>query len=251
MIESLLRGERDTIWGLLSAIRETYPQTDQQNKTCFHLLNTGLQYSLTEMRRLESSLLGWLQSLHIVRPPPQGRQLNLLDIEHEVRNGTLLCSLASVLTRNVARLGGIIPDPRSTAAALSNLRKACECLRRLPKIGTRFLWEEKAILAGDRGTIFGLLEDLHRYYDGVAPSSSASLSPYYGRYCSAVLIFGLERRPRSCSPRPPSLRTETSQLAPSRRSRRAQNGPRIFPEKAGHWGTPARNTSRPGPIPVR
>lgn len=39
------------------------------------------------------------------------------------------------------------------------------------------MWKEKEIFAGDRGVIFGLLEELHKFYDGVTDNSQ---SPYFG-----------------------------------------------------------------------
>lgn len=129
--ESILRGEDDAIWGLLSAIREMYPQTDQQSKTFFHLLNTGLPYSVEELRQLEISLIYWLQSLGLIRTQ---NVTSILDIEKEIRNGTLLCELAQIISKSKHPLTGIFKDPKTDTTAISNIRKALEILRKLSKI---------------------------------------------------------------------------------------------------------------------
>ncbi len=187
-----------------------YPQTDQQSQTFFHLLNTGLPYSLTEMRRLESSLLNWLQTMHILKPAQQTP--TLLDIEKDLRNGTLLCSLAEMLTGNEGPICGFFSEPRGDAAALSNLRKAFEVFRRLPRLGRRFLWSEKEIHNGDRGAMFGLLEDLHKFSDG--NSGSPARYPYYGRYAGAHYPR-IHSEDTSGIPGPP-FRNEMSPIAASR-----------------------------------
>lgn len=44
----------------------------------------------------------------------------------------------------------------------------------------RYFWSEKEIFKGDRGAIFGLLETLHKYYDGIWNTNDSVLIPYYG-----------------------------------------------------------------------
>lgn len=129
--ESILRGEDDAIWGLLSAIREMYPHTDLQNKTFFHLVNTGLPYTVDEIRKLEISLIQWLQSLGLIKSQ---NIATILDFEKEIRNGTLLCELAQIISNNKQPINGIFKDPKTDATAISNIRKALENLRKLSKI---------------------------------------------------------------------------------------------------------------------
>jgi len=177
--EKILRGDRDVIWGLLSTIRELYPQTEQQNKIPLHLLDTGLPYSLPEIVNLEKSIINWLVNLHLIIKNDQ--EISLLDIEKRIRNGTLLCDLAAILHKNKQKVHGVISDPKSAATALANIRKAFELLRKLNKINRRYLWAEKEILNGDRGVILGLLEDLHKFYDGILEYKLGT-GPYLSKF---------------------------------------------------------------------
>jgi hypothetical protein len=131
-VRALMKGEKDAIWTLLAAIRELYPQSESRPQTHFHLRNTGLPYSLEDLRKLEVSLLCWLDRLGLVPPERPQRPNSLLEIEADLRNGTLLCGLAELLSGT--RLTGVFRQPKTDATCQSNLRKAFECLRKIPNI---------------------------------------------------------------------------------------------------------------------
>ncbi len=146
-------------------------------------MNTGLPYNMNELHELELSLVSWLRTLGLIRVPPgTAAPTTLLEFEPQIRNGTLLCELARTLQGRPP--AGTIRSPRTSASAVSNIRKALESFRRLPRISHRYLWSEREIYKGDRGIILGLLEDLHKYQDGVADSSpyvtAAAPAPYCG-----------------------------------------------------------------------
>ena len=63
---------------------------------------------------------------------------------------------------------------------------------------SRYLWSEKEVFKGNRGVIFGLLEELHKYFDGVSdvPEFSKKVAPYLGKY---LYQFPLHRDEFDCS----------------------------------------------------
>ena len=135
VVEGVLRGEKSVIWGVLSGIREMFPYTDQQCHTFFHLQNTGLPYAPQELRRLELSLLHWLRSLGLLPSrTPSLQPLTMLEIEGNIRNGTLLCDLAAILQPSKQPLSGVVKAPKTGGTAMANIRKALASFRTLPKM---------------------------------------------------------------------------------------------------------------------
>ncbi len=196
-IQNVLRGSREAVWGLLNGIRELYPNTEMRRQPAYlHLVNiTNLPYSLESLHQLEVSLLHWLKSLGLL--PTGASPVTILEVENGIRNGTILCELAQRLSRRTIR--GVFKDPKTNSTAISNLRKAFEAFRALPKINHKYLWCEKEVFAGDRGVIFGLLEELHKYYDGSTDAEAAMsilLSakkpvPYLGREDTDSSLAGI------------------------------------------------------------
>ena len=75
------------------------------------------------------------------------------------------------------RLIETFKNPKTDATALMNLRKSLDCLRTLPNINLRYMWKEKEIFNGDLSVIFGLFEELHKYYDN---AYNINGYPYFG-----------------------------------------------------------------------
>jgi len=171
--EEILRGKHNTIWGLLSIIHNSYPQTVNHNDIPLHLLHTGLPYEAKETVKLERSVIKWLQSLRLIKNDPS---ISLLDIESDIRSGKLLCDLATVLHKNRGKVCKISQTKLST---FENIRRAFELFRELLHVERRFLWSEKQIYKGDRDVMLGLLEDLHKFDDKVKWNGPG---PYYGKY---------------------------------------------------------------------
>ena len=87
----------------------------------------NLPYTKADLRRLEISLINWIDGLGLLRKVPH-RVTSLADIEELLRNGSLLCALVgSVLGM---RVRGVFRDPRTDATCCANIRKALEPLRR-------------------------------------------------------------------------------------------------------------------------
>jgi len=149
-VEKILRGHYNVIWSILTTIKgNTYKQRPQY-------LNTDI------MNLTEQKVLNWLKQLQLIQSSIE----SILEFESEIRDGTLLCTIAQILSKR--GLSGIFKNPKTESAVLMNIRKALECLRILGGIDTRYMWEEKNIFNGDRTVILGLFEDLCKYHESLS-----------------------------------------------------------------------------------
>lgn len=107
---------------------------------------------------------------------------SFLQIQKDLSNGLLLSELVSLLFNT--KLTGIFKDPKTEGTAISNLRKPLEILRKQAKMSQKFTWTEKELYEGRLSVYMGLLEDLHRCYDGLPPRKRGlnyfSDGPYLG-----------------------------------------------------------------------
>jgi hypothetical protein len=82
------------------------------------------------------------------------------------------------------KLNGIFKDPKTEATALANIRKSLEVLKRQSRMSQKYTWAEKEIYEGRLFVVIGLLEDLHRCFDGLPPRKRGlnyfSDGPYLG-----------------------------------------------------------------------
>jgi len=197
---SFLIGDKAVIWGLLWHIMQIYsnrgvgneqvPEMDEKASQVITLRTLG--YSLMQKRQLERSLLIWLESLGILEGElglvsssfvgtfgnsngilPE----DLLPLEGSIRDGTLLCRLIEKVSNR--KIPGWIKCPRTNEVAIRNLIKAVDILRKWNRMGRRCLQQgvEREIFGGDWATILGLLEDIHRAADGVAPRAMIKPGP--------------------------------------------------------------------------
>jgi len=112
-IEGIRKQDVNIIWEVLNKIMQLHTKQDSQ-------LDTNDDK--------EGSIIDWLKRLELIRS-----NIKTLDeINKEIRNGILLCELAEILTKK--RLCGIFKLPKTNITAQSNIQKALESLRTLPKI---------------------------------------------------------------------------------------------------------------------
>ena len=157
----------------------------EEEKDVSYLLNTGLPYRIEELKMLEESLILWLETLGIVNIK---EKTTLLDIEKNIMNGYILCELSRIFTKNNSLHNNI---PKTRTGAFSNIRKALETFRKLPGMNHQYLWSENEIYKGDRGVILGLLQDLHRYYDGIIADPNDP-NPYLGKPTNGNTLLNKE-----------------------------------------------------------
>lgn len=220
--EKIAQGNSKLTWNLLWALMAAYPQATQEPLEAPEP-RSELPYSQMGLKRLEQSLVNWVYSLGV-----SGRAICPVDLNEiltEIRNGVLLCDLvAKVLPVNIP---GVFRGPKSDSIAASNIRKALEPLRRANRMSQAFVWKEKEIAAGDLVAILGLLEDLHRYSDGLPPRKRGpdyhKDGPYLGRqysYAKATAAIPADRTVATArEPRQPSISLAEDSIDPIRRFR--------------------------------
>ena len=185
--EEILKGNMRVLWTLMWYIMQSYPEPKPSlgGPTCN---DPRCTYSGEQFRRLEVATLLWMSSLGLFHR--LNKEVTTLDdCIDDLSNGTVLCDLVSVTCGT--RVVGVTRNPKVKATCLSNIQKALELLRRRRDMSQRFLWAEEEIQAGNSVVILGLLEDIHRMYDGQParsnmPRSGIKESPYLGEFESQV-----------------------------------------------------------------
>eukprot|EP00770_Monocercomonoides_exilis_P011121 MONOS_11069.1-p1 / transcript=MONOS_11069.1 / gene=MONOS_11069 / organism=Monocercomonoides_exilis_PA203 / gene_product=unspecified product / transcript_product=unspecified product / location=Mono_scaffold00534:26556-34029(-) / protein_length=2327 / sequence_SO=supercontig / SO=protein_coding / is_pseudo=false len=126
-----------------------------------------LPYTASQLTDLEESLVDWINGLHLISGPPFNTFDSMLP---SICSGTLLCSICSLLGNS--RLVGVIPDPKTTLVKKRNVEKALSILRGIKNFPRTHVHSHAAnvIVQGERQTIVGLLEDIHRAQDGMEPA---------------------------------------------------------------------------------
>ncbi|CAI2358904.1 unnamed protein product [Moneuplotes crassus] len=162
--EMVLKGDHANIWGLLDCLRNLYPDILPREHLAY--LENTLPYLPKELVALEASLLNWIHScgaLKSYKVPPT----SLLEIEEDLKNGTLYCRLVQFIFN--IKLPGVFADPKSESTKISNLRKALEVLKKEKSMSQKYTWSEREISKGSREHMIGLLEDMHILFDGYPP----------------------------------------------------------------------------------
>jgi hypothetical protein len=157
IVQEILKGNRTHIWGVLSSIKSLYPLFGQCRSSYLHLESTELPFKKSNLREIEANILDWLKrigALGLVQRY-KSEPMTLLEIEDEIRNGTILCKLAEIMSSR--RIKGTFKEPKSEATCMVNIRKVFECFRELPKISHKYLWLEREVLKGNKEAIFSLL----------------------------------------------------------------------------------------------
>lgn len=190
--EEIVKGDAGVVWGLLSSLMKAYERAPAQPAA-----KSDLPYSHADIKKLEASLVNWLESLNVTEKP----FVQLSTILDEIRSGVLLCSLVSKVTG--VRILGVFKHPRTSQVALSNIRKALEVLRGQSRMSQEFTWREADLQDGNLTVVLGLLEDLHRFSDLLPPKKRGpgyhKDGPFLGKHgmlrsmsCSRDLSHQLE-----------------------------------------------------------
>ena len=203
----LARGSDDTLWGFYWALYNAYPLVLPP-----HLEQVAheLPYDSVGIRRLESALLGWMESLGVLTDCEVPG--SLIDLIPRMRTGYLICEV--VRKALFVEIEEVFSTPKSEGAVLSNIRKALEVLKKYPEMSQKFVWSrEKDISKGNLGVIMGLLEDIYRCQDGLSARrpgpSYHSDGPYCGPPAPIPLPKGEKTYKEETFGKPPGwLRTE-------------------------------------------
>lgn len=187
--EKIVQGNSKAIWTLLWTLHRLHikhPSTALPS-----LLD--LPYSDASLKRLDQSLAAWIHSLgasHLA-VSPQG----VMELLPAFRSGVLLGELVQKVLK--IPIHGIVPNPKTEAICLSNIRKSLEPLRVTSQMSQEYVWRDKELQYGDLASLYGLLEDLHRLYDNQPPRRPGfhPETPYLGPVLP-VPRFSVDSKPR-------------------------------------------------------
>jgi hypothetical protein len=177
-VERILRGDHEIIWGALWTLLRFYPliQTIEAID-----IKSELPYGIAEIKRLETNLLIWMHGLGITGLPQCPIDIN--QIMQDLKSGVVLADLINRIFP--VAISGIFRKPRTENTCLSNVRKCMEILRKSSRMSQKFVWREKEIVQGNVAVLLGILEDLHRYADGLKARKRGpgyhNDGPYIGR----------------------------------------------------------------------
>lgn len=183
---AVIQAHKPLLWGLLQEIMQAYPASSGDGvrgggvslraDLCSGKRSTWsscLPYSIADRKALDQSLMHWLVEEEILSGIMKGLlpsdMPSIATLEGPLRDGTMLCLLAGkVLGRPVM---GWHRKAKSFNTCVANLKKCTQALRSHPSMGLRFLYSgvEEDVAKGEWVAILGLLEDMHRLRDGVAP----------------------------------------------------------------------------------
>ena len=162
--ELILKGDHATVWGILNYLRKLYPDSVPREKLIY--LQNTLPYTTKELINLEASLLNWMYKWGVLSKYSK-QPMSLLEIEHELKNGTLYWKLVEFIYG--IKLAGSFAEPKTESAKINNIRKALDILKKEKSMSQKYTWSEREICKGNRECIIGLLEDLHILFDGYPP----------------------------------------------------------------------------------
>lgn len=197
-----MKGSHNFIWGFLYELKKFYNKNSQHQN--INKKNNTNNDSNT-IKTLEKSLLYWLGTLGVFsndKPWPK----YLKQIEEQFKNGTILCDIIEITEGKKTYCHR---NPKINGSKLSNINKALTILRQNTKISTKYLWKEKEILNGNMNIIIGLLEDIHKAFDGAPKNNNKH---YLGDLTKSKIIF-----------------TEQQQYVPPNKSKEQQK--KIFDKK--------------------
>ena len=208
--EDIVRGRKDLLWGLLASVTASVDVNGETEQEALRESSRGsssvavtaapaagwrvLSYTVAQTRLLEISLLQWVQSLGLLRRPSDAAAWSIdqgIDsMLRECSDGTLLCDLTAEICSE--SIPGVTRRPRIEAAKRGNIAKAFEVLRRHKVVGTEHLHSEEDVRTCGRGAVLGLLETMHRAYDGAPRSKQLGKNGVREPYLGQVDARGLE-----------------------------------------------------------
>ena len=124
-VNLIVKGDEGLIWTLISKLKEICPKLHSRERIIY-LEEIELPYSFDEIERLEQSLLNWLLAMKVLQKTDYVPRY-LSDIDHLVKNGTLLCELVQKMLR--VKLHAVVWDPKTESTCIQNIRKALDRLK--------------------------------------------------------------------------------------------------------------------------
>ena len=177
--EDIVKGDPCVIWPVFASLKQKYEksgnsinlgfgpsqgQKSDQGSKLSSVNTKKLPYTSREMTLLKDSILMWLISLGLFSCD------NFLpstfdELLMRLSDGVVLVKLVESVLK--VKIKGIHFRPNGRSNCLHNIRKALDKLREQKKMSRRFLWKIEKIYEMDSVVCLGLLEDLHRFSDGL------------------------------------------------------------------------------------
>ncbi|CAM9727097.1 unnamed protein product [Chrysoparadoxa australica] len=194
----LMKGIHSIIWGLLWHMSRAYHPHMLPQVECLGggVVRPITSYTKPQHLALEQSLLGWLSGTLDVLNGFLGDGVlpsSLFVLQDYMKDGTLLCTLVKAVTGKAAL--GWLHRPRTRSLCEGNIHKAFQVLRQELNMSRRHLTsqDQQSILDGDWHAVYGLLEDMHRFFDKMPPRPIPPLKyevPYLAASSTATATRG-------------------------------------------------------------
>jgi len=195
--EAIVKGTRAVLWGLLwhlKRVMDSFAPNPAELRSMTKAIIAkrekvkvahSQEYTAEEKWQLERSLLSWLHSLDVLKVNTVVPR-DFVEIDKEVRDGTLLCRTVAAVSGLKVR--GWNKKPLKPTIRRENIEKALEAIRNLKGMGKRHALKGDEIYRGERVHILGIFEDLHRFFDDVSPRPTfrkGKETPYFGSHVPA------------------------------------------------------------------
>ena len=190
--EAILQGDHNVIWGLLYSLMKISREKENLDRTLYSSLYSPsksigqdfsgkiLPYSEEEIKRLEISILNWVIRIGLFGET-HDLPLTFEELEVQLRNGAKFCELIEIVTK--IQVFAYTKKPKNEAQSIGNIRRGLETLRANKNMSQKHTWKEKELHKGSKYYLLGLLEDLHRLFDGLPPRIEPNYysdGPYFG-----------------------------------------------------------------------
>ena len=105
-------------------------------------------------------VIEWLKNINIIK----SKDLNAIVISEYASDGIILCDIINKCENDNNKIEGIFRPISSKEEALKNIQKALDFLKKKEDFPKRYISDYELIFEIDEQTIWGLLNDLYKYY---------------------------------------------------------------------------------------
>ena len=162
--------EEKTAWGLLRNIMKTYKLREK----------TELPYSAEEIKELKHSVFKWVFSL---KPFDQKIPENFVSLVEAMKNGIVLGNIVKRIKNIDIKL---IKYPNNRKESSQNIETVLKILQKEDVMSQGYTWDTQEILKGSEIFVLALLEDLHRFANGLPKRRPGdqyhSDGPFFGNF---------------------------------------------------------------------
>lgn len=170
--DEILKGNPQVIWQLIAVLKlnfesEAFGFGEGSIARAANLSSINSQilpYTTVQVATLKNSLLSWVIHLGVFNDDPK-LPTEFDEVSDQIQKGALLARMIQRVTGTV--LKGIHHKPISKPNFYHNVLKCLDYLKSVPSMSRRFIWKVEPIVDNDKFSILGLLEDFHRFSEGL------------------------------------------------------------------------------------